>query len=177
MLVTLAVITASPTAAAAQVDAGAAQRSAAADQHGAAAGFEKLKSLAGEWRSVDADGRPVDVSYEVVSGGAALLETLAPAGEPTMVTVYHLDGDELALTHYCSGGNQPRLRAAAPPGEIAALRFTFLDATSLAKPTEGHIHALTLTFHDDDHVTQAWTWQQDGKALQTTYGLERRRRL
>jgi hypothetical protein len=39
------------------------------------------------------------------------------------------------------------------------------------------MHELTLTFQDDDHVTQAWTWLQDGKAMQTTHELERRKGL
>ena len=39
---------------------------------GAAAGFEHLKALAGRWHGVDAEGRGVDVSVEVVSGALAI---------------------------------------------------------------------------------------------------------
>jgi hypothetical protein len=138
--------------------AGWAQESSRRDARvGAAAGFETLKALEGRWRGVDAKGRGVDVSVEVVSGGTAVLETMAPEGEPTMVTVFHLDGDEIGLTHYCSSGNQPRLRAAvAAQGTdpIGDLRFRFRDATNLETPTAGHIDGLTITFRDPDHIRQ-----------------------
>src|SRR5262245_33835119 len=75
----------------------------------AAAGFEKLKSLAGEWQAQGPHGL-TKVSYEIVSGGTAVMETIIPPQEPTMVTLYHRDGDQLMMTHYCSGGNQPRMR-------------------------------------------------------------------
>lgn len=108
---------------------------------------------------------------------AAVLETLAPANEPSMVTLYHLDGDELVLTHYCSAGNQPRLHAEPPAGDVRALEFRFLDVTNLAAPSAGHMHDLTLTFREDGRVTQAWTWIQDGESAPTTYELERKQPL
>lgn len=141
----------------------------------AASGFERLKALAGEWRAKDAEGQPVNVSYTVVSGGSALVETLAPAKEPSMVTVYHLDGDRLMMTHYCGSGNQPRMLAEVPAGEIQDLTFIFLDATNLAKPSDGHMESLAFTFPDADHVTQVWTWSEAGKKTKTTFDLERKR--
>jgi len=43
-------------------------------------------------------------------GGTAVLERFThpgSGGPQTMLTVYHLDGDDLLLTHYCVAGNQP----------------------------------------------------------------------
>jgi hypothetical protein len=37
-----------------------------------------------------------------------------------MVTVYHLDGKKLVLTHYCSGGTQPRVRSKGLKGNVLA---------------------------------------------------------
>ena len=154
-----------------------AQTSAAAERAAperAAAGFEKLKSLAGEWQGQGPHG-PAKVTYEIVSGGAAVMETIIPPHEPTMVTLYHRDGDKLMMTHYCSGGNQPRMRAEAPAGEIKALDFVFVDATNLAKPTDGHMRKHVLSFQDKDHITSVWTWRQDGEDTPATFILARKK--
>lgn len=144
-------------------------------QSQAAAGFEKLKSLAGEWQGKGPDGQPASVSYQLVSGGSVVMETLKPVNEPSMVTLYHLDGDRLMVTHYCSIGNQPRLRAEAVAGEVNKLNFTFVDVTNLAKPSDGHMRNLALTFQDKDHITQVWTWRADGKDASGTFTLERKK--
>jgi hypothetical protein len=101
------------------------------------------------------------------------MEILDPISEPSMATIYHLDGDKLVMTHYCSIGNQPRMLAQVPAGEIKNLSFTFVDATNLAKPSDGHMRYLTLTFQDKDHLTQVWTWRQDGKDMPATFNLVR----
>ena len=92
-----------------------------------------------------------------------------------MVSVYHLDGGVLRMTHYCSAGNQPRMRAEAPSGEIKQLRFVFVDATNLAKSSDDHIRGLTLTFQDKDHITQEWAVREGGKDFLTTLKLERKK--
>ena len=76
--------------------------------------LEALKKLAGDWVAVGKDGKAtakVISSIRVTSAGTAVQETLFPGSDHEMVTMYHLDGDDLILTHYCSLGNQPRLRA------------------------------------------------------------------
>jgi hypothetical protein len=138
-------------------------------------GFEKLKSLAGDWQGKDSEGNELKVNYQVVSGGSALVETLQNANEPNMVTLYHLDGDKLRVTHYCSSGNQPRMVAEAPAGEIKNLEFKFFDVTNLAKPSDGHMRGLAVTFQDQDHIKQVWTWRADGKDQTTIFNLERKK--
>jgi hypothetical protein len=144
-------------------------------QSKATAGFEKLKSLAGDWQGKDPDGNELKVSYQVVSDGSALVETLQGANEPSMVTLYHLDGDKLMVTHYCSTGNQPRMVAETPVGEIKNLNFKFFDVTNLAIPSAGHMRSLAVTFQDQDHIKQVWTWRMDGKDQMTTFNLERKK--
>lgn len=143
-------------------------------QSKAAPGFERLKSLVGEWQGQAPDGKQVTVTYQLVSGGHSVMETMAPSGEPSMVTVYHLNGDQLMMTHYCSMGNEPRMNAKVPTGEIKSLNFTFVDATNLAKPTDPHMHSLALTFPDKSHLTQVWTLRKDGKDIPMTFNLERK---
>jgi hypothetical protein len=127
-------------------------------------GFEKLKTLVGEWEGQDAQGNPVRVSYRMVSAGTALQETLRPGGESEMVTLYTMDGDEVALTHYCSANNQPRMRTMPNTGDPNELAFSFVGATNLANPGVGHMHRLVVSFQDEDHFTQEWTWRERGQA-------------
>lgn len=130
----------------------------------ASPGFEKLKTLSGEWQAKTAEGLLQRVSYKVVSGGSALMETLKPGkDEPEMITVYHPDGDNLMMTHYCSANNQPRMKAEPVSGEVKTLTFSFLDATNLAGPDAGHMHRLVVTFQDKNHFTQEWTWHEKGQ--------------
>lgn len=144
-------------------------------QNQAAAGFNKLKSLAGDWQGKDPDGNDLKVNYQVVSGGSALIETLQNANEPSMITLYHLDGNKLMVTHYCSSGTQPRMVAETPAGEIKNLNFKFFDITNLAKPDAGHMRSLAVTFQGQDHIRQVWTWRMDGKDQITTFELERKK--
>lgn len=144
-------------------------------QSHAAAGFEKLKSLTGEWRGAGTDGKIRTATYQLLSGGTAVMETLIPDGEPSMVTVYYIDGDRLMMTHFCSVGNQPRMRAAVAAGEIQKLDFDFLDATNLPKPTAGHIHRLRLAFQDQHHLAQTWTWREDGKEMSDSFNFIRKK--
>lgn len=130
--------------------------------------FETMKSLAGEWKGTGPEGKPVTITYEVVSGGTAVLETLA---NPPMVTTYYLDGDNLMLTHYCMANNQPRMKAGAQQGK--AIEFRFVDATNLKSADGGHMHGLTLTVQDADHIQQQWTWSEKGKSASHAFLLER----
>jgi hypothetical protein len=144
-------------------------------QSKATTGFEKLKSLVGEWEGKAQDGRQLNVTYQIVSGGSALIETLQSANEPSMVTLYHLDGDRLMATHYCSAGNQPRMLTQPTAGELKDLDFKFVDVTNLAKPKAGHMRNLAVTFEDKDHIKQVWTFRMDGKDEKTTFNLERKK--
>ena len=61
--------------------------------------FEKFKALAGEWEGPGSDGKMVKVKYEIFSNGSAVVETLTEPEpeEHTMVTVYHMDGDDVRM--------------------------------------------------------------------------------
>jgi hypothetical protein len=126
-------------------------------------GFEQLKPLVGQWDGKAAGGQALHVSYELVSGGTALLERLAMGDEPEMVTVYSPDGDRLAVTHFCSAGNQPQMRTEPVTGPTKEFSFSFVRATNLASPSAGHMHHLTVAVQDHDHFSEAWTWNDNGK--------------
>ena len=142
------------------VAAFAASSSAQGAGSAATAGYDKLKSLVGVWEANGPDGSPVTATYKLVAGGTALEETLSHGG---MVTMYHVDGDSILLTHYCMGDNQPRMRASGLSDDGKMLDFKFVDATNLAKPTATHMHALKMTFVDADHITEEWFHSREGK--------------
>ena len=125
-------------------------------------GFEQLKPLVGEWEGLMA-GKPVRATYSLVSGGTALMERTVAEGESEMITVYTPDGDRVAVTHYCSAGNQPQMRTEPVTGSATEFSFSFVRATNLPSPTAGHMHHLTVVLQDRDHFTEAWTWSDNGK--------------
>jgi hypothetical protein len=138
--------------------------------------FEALKKLVGDWVEVGKDGKPTDKlvsSIRVTSGGSAIQETLFPGGDHEMVTMYHLDGADLLLTHYCMLGNQPRMRA--EPGTADRIEFKFVSAGNLKSPDDHHMHQATLTIADNDHFKAEWTSCKEGKAChQVTLNLVRK---
>lgn len=120
----------------------------------AVSGFASLKNLAGQWETKDENGNPAVISWKLVSGGSALMEEMP---HESMVTMYHLDNDRLLMTHYCSAKNQPRMQAEiSPDGKIIA--FNFVDATNVARPTDGHMQKMVLTMQDQDHFSEKWTF-------------------
>ena len=52
-----------------------------------------------------------------------------------MVTLYHMDGDPMMLTHYCLAKNQPRMAAIEIGEDGGEVTFEFLDGTSLKRST------------------------------------------
>ena len=131
-------------------------------QSPAAAAFQKLKSLAGQWEGKDAGGDPAKTRFEVVVAGTAVLETLSMSGMEDMLTAYSVDGDGIALVHYCPTNNQPRMRALPDSGNPKELDFVFRDAGNMPVPTTGHQQKLVIHFDDDNHLTESWTWRQNG---------------
>jgi hypothetical protein len=125
--------------------------------------WEKMKSLVGEWDGTMTHGEmamPVKVSYALVSGGTSLMERLTGPGED-MVTMYYPEGTRVLMTHYCSEGNQPRMKATGLAGDTLA--FDFVDATNVASPEAEHMRKLVVKFQDADHFTQEWTHRKAGK--------------
>lgn len=124
--------------------------------------FEKLKTLVGHWEATTEKGK-ASATYQLVSGGTALLEHLKVPGESEMITVYYLDGNRLLLTHYCTAGNQPRMQAGTFDPTTNRIDFQFLDATNLPNPDAGHMHSAVIVFRGPSEVTEDWTFYKAGK--------------
>ncbi len=131
----------------------------------ARAAFEKLKGLAGDWEGDAGDKSSTMkglVLYKVIGGGSAVVETLFPGTPHEMLTVYHLDGKKLMLTHYCAAGNQPRMtltRKSTPQ----QLDFDFSGGTNLKASKDPHMHALRIRFEDKDRIAAEWDYHENGK--------------
>jgi hypothetical protein len=139
--------------------------------------FARIKKLAGTWKSQTSMETTAEhskekgenhkgedsVIYKVTGAGSALVETQFPGSTHEMVSVYHLDGEDLRMTHYCAAGNQPHVkldRAHSTPGELI---FVFDGGTNLDPQKDHHIHGVKITFHEDGKVTSAWEGYSEGK--------------
>lgn len=133
------------------------------------AGLEKLKKLAGTWVAADKDGKPTDqvVSvYKVTAAGTAVQETSFPGEAMEMVSLYHLDGADLVMTHYCALGNQPKMKA-DPKSPKNQIKFLFAGGTNFDPAKDMHMHEGTLTFIDDDHIEFSGVAWDGGKPAET----------
>jgi hypothetical protein len=136
--------------------------------------WDRLKSLVGSWQGT-AEGRPVSVTYALVSNATALMETLDGGHDATMITMYAPDGPTILATHYCAAGNQPRMRAKTS-ADAASLEFEFLDVTNLAGSSGEVMRRLVITFVDAEHFRQQWTSRAaDGKEHSSVFEYARRK--
>jgi hypothetical protein len=104
---------------------------------------------------------PVEVDYRLTGGGTAVVETRFKGTPHEMVTVYHCDGPDIVLTHYCAAGNQPRMRLATPGAR--ELVFEFDGGTNLDPKKDGHMHVGRLELVDADHLKTRWSYYSGGK--------------
>jgi hypothetical protein len=134
-----------------------------------AQGFERLKSLAGRWHgTVEWTGArtgtgEMSAHYHLTAYGNAVVEDLGTERSVAMTSVYHLDGPDLRLTHFCGAGNQPRLKASQIDEDAGHLRFSFVDVTNLKTPETGHVSAVELRLHDLRKMTLVFTFTAGGK--------------
>ena len=122
--------------------------------------FDQLKKLEGCWESSDKE-HPATITYKLSSGGTVLVETIAMGNHAEMISVYHPDGDDLAMTHYCMLGNQPHMKAKAATN--GTLRFVCTGGTNMTCSSDKHMHSLVITVVDDDHLKEDWALYDGGK--------------
>jgi len=145
---------------------------AAFAQSAAQTSFEQLKALAGTWEGTF-EGMPMHVTLRVTSKGNALMHEMRGTGPDDPITMFHLDGERLLLTHYCDAGNQPRMEATISP-DGKTIVFNFLEATNLLPSQHGHMQRATFTFIDADHHTEKWEFAMaDGKQMGGVLDLKR----
>jgi hypothetical protein len=125
--------------------------------------FERLAALAGSWEGRSSAGWTSRSEIEVIARGSVVLERTNFEAHPgeTMLTLFHKDGPELLLTHYCVAGNQPRLVASSIAGD--ELHFTFRDATNLPEVAAGHMGEARFRLEGADAFSSQWSFKQNGQ--------------
>lgn len=144
------------------------------------AGFEKIKSLAGEWEvtkgPVESEAHAGTVTYKVTAGGSAVLETMFGGSDHEMITLYYLNGDDLELTHYCVLQNRPQMQA-EKKGAPNKIVFKCGDKGNDKLAAEDHMHEAVFQFVDADHLKTEWTLYKEGKPDSThSFALQRKKK-
>jgi hypothetical protein len=136
--------------------------------------FSTLKTLPGTWEGSGMEGtnsNAVRVDFKITGGGSVIMSEIQ--GHADMVSMFHMDGDRLLLTHYCAVGNQPRMQASASP-DGKTLTFNFVDATNLSSRDAGHMQKMILTVLDENHHTEEWVFVDHGKEHKAVFDLRRK---
>lgn len=145
----------------------------AADAATKSALFDRVAKLEGEWvvdmtaEEIAQYGQPGTSVIKVTSSGSIVRDIMFVGTAHEMTNVYHMDGDELVLTHYCSQGNQPRMEAKLNDGHQHAsnqIHFQFDEVSNLTSADQSYMGDVVLTFVDDNHYTQTWTHYKAGKS-------------
>jgi hypothetical protein len=137
--------------------------------------FERLKSLAGTWRG-DASGEGEAQAgaatmeqtvheFRVASAGTVVMETMGVGSSEEMINMYHLDGDSLMVTHYCSSGNQPSMRLDSEASTTDRLVFAFAGGTGFDPAVDNHIHGAVITFVGPDEIDSSWSARERGETV------------
>lgn len=132
--------------------------------------FDFLKGMEGNWQGKSSEGRSVKVSFRMTAGGSALMSEIHGNGPENMITMFHMDGDRLLMTHYCGAGNQPCMKVIA--SDAKSVSFEFFDGTNIG-PGDGHMQHVTFTEADADHHLEEWSFLDHGKEVKTVFTLER----
>ncbi len=153
----------------------AASESAALDGKAA---FERMKTLAGTWEGTAGHGQPgqpATVVYRVASNGSVVQETLFPGTSHEMISMFHVVGGELVLTHYCAMANQPRMRLDRKASTADRLVFVFDGGTNFDPAKDTHVHSGVVEWKGDT-LHNTWAVYSAGKeAGQNQFVLNRKK--
>lgn len=179
--IVFAAISAFALASYARADQSSAAGSAGGPQavvHDASSAFEFLKTLAGDWERSSGDhqhgSKSRATTFKLTAAGSSVLETIFPGDQSEMLTVYHMDGDDLLLTHYCALHNAPimKFEKSNQPGEI---KFIFLGGTNFDPKVDTHVHEGTFRIKDANTLETSFVTFSDGKADASTRGILKRK--
>src|SRR6266513_2884175 len=136
-----------------------------AEQTASSNALGQIKALTGNWSGTfkwtggRQDSGSMNASYYVTGNGSAVVENLINESTPVMTSVYHVDGRDLRMTHFCGAQNQPRLKARRIDLDHGAIDFEFVDATNLRSPDAPHVHGLEIRLIDANHLTLTFLFQ------------------
>jgi len=114
---------------------------------------------------------PTHITVRLTGDGSAVMHWMGAGSPYEMVTMFHMDKEDLLATHYCAAHNQPRMQA-LPSTQANQLEFEFKDGTNI-RPGDGYMRHLTITFVDADHHNETWGYDSDGKVQSGTFYMTR----
>ena len=125
--------------------------------------YERMRQLVGVWEgtsNMGKEGQSVRVEYRLTAGGSAIVETLFPGTPEEMISVYHDRRGKLSMTHYCMLQNQPSMKLSKAGADT--IEFIFARGNGIDPKKDPHMHALTISFVDKDHIVENWTLFENG---------------
>ncbi|OFV81127.1 MAG: hypothetical protein A2Y78_06065 [Acidobacteria bacterium RBG_13_68_16] len=136
--------------------------------------WESVKSLVGEWDGYTMEGDkkyPAHISVRMTGDGSAVMHWMGAETPHEMITMFHMDKENLLATHYCAAHNQPRFQAvvSADPKKVV---LEFKDGTNI-RPGDGYMRSLAITFVDPDHHNEDWGYEANGKVETATFYMTR----
>jgi len=147
--------------------------------HAGSEQLEKIKKLSGIWEGSESESdneMNVTLEYKVTAGGSAVIETLFPGTPKEMISIYHDRKGKLFMTHYCMLKNRPVMEFKKEDGNRIDLIFSKKSDVNPKK--DPHMHALSIEFIDDNHITQKWTLFEKGKEKHVSiFKLTRRQKI
>jgi len=138
--------------------------------------FDAMKALAGNWEGKTSMGDTAQVSFRLTANDSVLMSEIhnpMQGHAEDMVSMIHMDGNRLLLTHYCPTGNQPRMQASAS-ADGKTITFDFVDATNLASRDAGHMQSVVFTFIDANHHLEEWHYLDHGKTQIMRFDLQKK---
>jgi hypothetical protein len=151
----------------------------AADESAGARALNQLGSLAGnwegtfEWTGARSGTGTMKATYYTTGNGSAVVENLIIQNATVMTSVYHLDGADLRMTHFCGAKNQPRLKARQLDLAKGIIDFDFVDITNLPTPDSPHVRGLEMRLIDPNHLTITFLFQSGDKESRENIVLKR----
>lgn len=145
------------------------------DAHSA---FETLKSMEGTWvgsveTSRSEEPRETRITYRVSANGHSVIQTFGPGSDFEMFSVYHMDGDQLLMTHYCAIGNAPKMKF-VETGKAGELKFEFNGGTNFDPARDAHAHEGIMRIIDGDSYRSTSIGWADGKpSLEQNFTMKR----
>jgi hypothetical protein len=130
------------------------------------AAFERFKGFEGRW-AIQANGKtlPIEMTYEIGSKGSIVIERFGKE-----LSVFYRDGGDLLVTHFCNGGNQPRLRLKEDVVR-GTLEFDMFDITNLASPQAAHVQRIIYRLTTDTAMNLEIVWKEGGAETSEKYVL------
>jgi hypothetical protein len=150
-----------------------------AEQTESAQALGQIKALTGNWSGTfqwtggRKESGSMNATYYVTGNGSAVVENLMNESTPVMTSVYHLDGPDLRMTHFCGAQNQPRLKARRIDLDHGAIDFDFVDATNLRSPDAPHVHGLEIRLIDANHLSLTFLFQSGSVESREEINLKR----